>query len=312
MGFGQLLPSRGRGEGLFRAEKPQLLTALRDGGRVLLAARSGKSLHEIVAGLPDELEFVSGSPDAAVVVGWVRPRTSPDGAAPRREMNGFRPAGAVFDFSYNGSGDLDDPWRAVMSAPVPGPLTPVALSKDGADRLVIEWNDGHRSVYAWTHLRRTAPAPAAAKSARSRPIPSASSSRPNSRPSPPSPCRASAATPTRSSGATATTPASSRWNTCARCVSVRLRAKQTRLAGVAPCPRQARSSYRGAPSCNPHGGPPPKIALPNIKYVVAVASGKGGVGKSTVAANLALALMQSRRAGSASWTPTSTAPACRS
>lgn len=34
----------------------------------------------------------------------------------------------------------------------------------------------------------------------------------------------------------------------------------------------------------------PKITLPNVRYVVAVASGKGGVGKSTVAANLALAL----------------------
>jgi ATP-binding protein involved in chromosome partitioning len=33
-----------------------------------------------------------------------------------------------------------------------------------------------------------------------------------------------------------------------------------------------------------------KIALPGVKHVVAVASGKGGVGKSTVAANLALAL----------------------
>jgi ATP-binding protein involved in chromosome partitioning len=35
---------------------------------------------------------------------------------------------------------------------------------------------------------------------------------------------------------------------------------------------------------------PQKIALPGVKHVVAVASGKGGVGKSTVAANLALAL----------------------
>jgi ATP-binding protein involved in chromosome partitioning len=40
----------------------------------------------------------------------------------------------------------------------------------------------------------------------------------------------------------------------------------------------------------PPGGPPQKITLPGVRHVLAVASGKGGVGKSTVAANLALAL----------------------
>lgn len=40
----------------------------------------------------------------------------------------------------------------------------------------------------------------------------------------------------------------------------------------------------------PPAGGPPKISLPGIKQMLAVASGKGGVGKSTVAANLALAL----------------------
>jgi DUF971 family protein len=41
--------------------------------------------------------------------------------------------------------------------PVPQPLTPLALHKDGPDRLVIEWNDGHRAVYTWKHLRVSCP-----------------------------------------------------------------------------------------------------------------------------------------------------------
>ena len=34
---------------------------------------------------------------------------------------------------------------------------PTALRKDGDDRLVIEWDDGHQGVVAWRHLRDQCP-----------------------------------------------------------------------------------------------------------------------------------------------------------
>jgi DUF971 family protein len=45
----------------------------------------------------------------------------------------------------------------MMAMSVPGPLMPVALGKEGDDRLVIQWNDGHRAVYFWTYLRKECP-----------------------------------------------------------------------------------------------------------------------------------------------------------
>ena len=36
-------------------------------------------------------------------------------------------------------------------------LQPVALSKEGDDRLVIQWKDGHHSVYRLAHLRENCP-----------------------------------------------------------------------------------------------------------------------------------------------------------
>jgi ATP-binding protein involved in chromosome partitioning len=58
-------------------------------------------------------------------------------------------------------------------------------------------------------------------------------------------------------------------------------------------PPQPRAEPGPSPMSRPTGRaarPPPKAGVPGVDAIVAVASGKGGVGKSTVAANLALAL----------------------
>jgi DUF971 family protein len=44
-----------------------------------------------------------------------------------------------------------------MVAPASEPLTPLAVGREGPDHLRIDWSDGHRSVYAWTHLRANCP-----------------------------------------------------------------------------------------------------------------------------------------------------------
>jgi DUF971 family protein len=44
-----------------------------------------------------------------------------------------------------------------MTMALPASLQPVELHKEGQERLVIVWKDGHRSVYSWKSLRSNCP-----------------------------------------------------------------------------------------------------------------------------------------------------------
>ena len=79
--------------------------------------------------------------------------------------------------------------------------------------------------------------------------------------------------------------------------AVRVNVTDASSGAAGPAPRQTAPGGVGGAGPRPGSVPPPPtpVELPHLGAVLAISSGKGGVGKSTVAANLAVALARAGR-----------------